>query len=101
MLGHIAKKCRQSKKSRSQTSQPQQANFNQIDATNSENDDEVSVNYLISYRELYEQVYDSNYDTDSDDYVAAIFGYAANQLEPLNVKVQFGTNHRNLNDRFW
>ena len=53
-------------------------------------DDEESVNYITSYQQLYDQIYDSNYDSDSDDYVAAISSGSADQLEPLNVKVQFG-----------
>ena len=52
--------------------------------------DEESVNYITSYQQLYEQVYDSNYDSDPDNYVAAISCDFANQLEPLNAKIQFG-----------
>ena len=53
-------------------------------------DNEGSVKNITSYQQLYDQVYDSNYDSDSDNYVAAISCESANQLEPLNAKVQFG-----------
>ena len=67
-----------------------QTNVNKIDKSQEKSDDEKSVNYITSYQQLYDQVYDSDYDSDSDDYVAAISSDSADQLEPINVKVQFG-----------
>ena len=90
IIGHFARKCRKPKRSQGQTYKTPQTNVNQIDKSPEKNDDEESVNYITSYQQLYDQVYDSNYDSDSDDYVAAISSDSADQLEPLNVKVQFG-----------
>ena len=64
--------------------------MNQIDKAPEKSDDEESVNYITSYQQLYDQVYDYNYDSDPDNYVAAISCESANQLEPLNAKVQLG-----------
>ena len=69
---------------------PNKKNFNQIDATATKSDDEESVNYISGYQQLYKQVYVSNCDSDSDYYVAAISSDAAQQLEPLNAKIQYG-----------
>ena len=44
---------------------------------------------------MYEQVNDSNYGSESDNYFAAISSDAANQLEPLVAKVQFGKTTAN------
>ena len=87
ITGHFARKCHKLKQSQGQTNKAPQTNVNQIDKYP---DDEESVNYITSYQQLYEQVYDSNYDSESDDYVTAISYDSANQLGPLNVKVQFG-----------
>ena len=71
------------------TSTSPQTNVNQIDRTAEKSDDEQSVNYMTSYQQLYDQVYDSNNDSNSDNYVVAISCDSANQLEPLNAKIQF------------
>ena len=90
IIVHFARKCRKPKRSQGQANKAPQTNVNQIDKTPEKSDYEESVNYITSYQQLYEQLYDSNYDSDSDDYVAAISCESANQLEPLNVQIQFG-----------
>ena len=90
IIGHFGRKCRKPKRSQGQTYKTPQTNVNQIDKSPEKSDDEESVNYITSYQQLYDQEYDSNYDSDYDDYVAAISSDSADQLEPLNVKVQFG-----------
>ena len=90
IIGHFARKCRKPKRYQGQTPKRPQTNVEQIDKTAEKSEDEESVIYITSYQQLYEQVYDSNYDSDSDNYVAAISCYSANQLEPLNSKIQFG-----------
>ena len=89
IIGRFVRKCRKPKRSLGQVSKAPQTNVNQIDKTPKKSDDEESVNYTTSYQQLYDQVYDSNYDSDSDDYVAAFSCESANQLEPLNAKIQF------------
>ena len=96
ITGHFAKKYRKPKKTQGQSCKSPQTKVNQIDKTAKERDDEESVNYIISYQHLYDQVYDSNYDSDSDDYVAAISCDSANQLEPLNAKIQLGKIQANI-----
>ena len=54
------------------------------------NDNEESVSYITSYRELYEQLYDSNYKSDADNYDAAVSKETANKFKPLKAKIQFG-----------
>ena len=90
IMGYFARKCKKPKRSQGQTTKPSQPNVNQIEDTAEKNEDEESVNYIISYQQLYEQVYDSNYVSDSDNYVAAISCDSAHQLDPLNAKIQFG-----------
>ena len=90
MIGHFARKCRKPKRSQGQTHKAPLTSVNQIDKSPEKSDDEESVNYVTSYQLLYDQEYDSNYDSDSGDYVAAISYDSANQLEPLNVKLQSG-----------
>ena len=92
----LCKECRKPKRSQGQTPKPPQTNFDQIDNNAGKNDDEESVNYITSYKQLYEQVYDSNYDSDSDNYVAAISCDSAHQLEHLNAKKQFGEVQANV-----
>ena len=89
-MGHFARKTRKSKRSPGQESKAPQKNVNQIDKTPEKSDDEESVNYITRNQQLYDQVYDSNYDSDSDNYVTAFSCESANQVEPLNAKVQFG-----------
>ena len=96
IISHLARKCRQPKRSQGQASKAPQTNVNQIDQTPEKSDDEEFVNYITGYQEPYDQVYDSNYDSDSDNYVAAISCESANQLEPLNAKVQFGEVKANV-----
>ena len=67
-----------------------QTNVNQIGETAEKSDDDESVHYTTSYQQLYDQVYDSNYDSDSLDYLAAVSCDSADQLKPLNAKIQFG-----------
>ena len=69
-------------------SQPLQTNVKQIDTTTTKSDDKESFNYITSYQQLHDQVYYSNYDSNSTDYVAAISSDAANQLQPLDTKIQ-------------
>ena len=98
---HFARKSRKPKRSQGQASKAPQSNINQIDKTSEKSDDEESVNYINSYQQLYDQVYDSNYDSDSDNYVAAISCASANQLEPLNAKIQFGEVKANAMTDSW
>ena len=90
IIGHFARKCRKPKKAQEQTYKTPQTNVNQIDKSPEKSNDEESVNYVTSYQQLYDQVYNSKYESDSEDYVAAISSDSADQLEPLNFKVQFG-----------
>ena len=90
IIGHFARKCRKPKRTQGQACKVPQTNVNQIDKTPEKSDDEESLNYITIYQQLYDQVYNSNYDSYSDNYVAAISCESANQLEPLNAKVQFG-----------
>ena len=69
--------------------------MNEINTTVEKIDDEESVSYIISYQQLYDQVYDSKFDSDSSDYVAAISYDSANQIEPLNVQIKFGSVQAN------
>ena len=86
---HFARRCRKPKKLQGQSSKSPQTKVNQIAKTAAKGDDEEFVNYNASYQQLFDQVYDSNYDSDSLDYVAEISCDSANQLEPLNAKIQF------------
>ena len=90
IIGHFARKCRKPRRIQGPAAKAPQRNVNQIDKTPEKGDDEESVNYIYSYQQLYDQVYDSDYDSDSDNYVATVSCESANQLEPLNAKVQFG-----------
>ena len=90
IIGHFARKCRNSEKSQGQTQKAQQTNVNQIDRSPEKSDNEQSVTYITSYQKLFEQVCDSNYDSDSDENVAAVSSDSVQQLEPLNVEVQLG-----------
>ena len=82
----IAMMYRKPKNTHPQVSQPKQTNVNQFESMPDKGDDEESVNYITSYRELYKVVYDSNYDSDSENYVAAISSETANNIE-LNAKI--------------
>ena len=90
IIGHFAKKCRKPKRPQGQVPKAAQTNVNQIVIFPEKSDDEESVNNITSYQQLYDKVYDSNYDSDSTDYVSAVSCGLANQLEPLNAKIQFG-----------
>ena len=93
--GHFARKCRRPKKSQTQTFKPPQTSVIQIDTTVERSDDEKSVSYFTSYQQPYDQIYEYNYESDSGEYVAAISCDSANQHEPLNAQIKFGSVQAN------